>query len=73
MPMKCDVHPWMRSFVGVVPHPYFAVTSAKGEYSLANVPPGDYVLEAWHEVYGKQTAKVTLGAKGQAEAGFTFR
>lgn len=45
---KCDVHPWMFSYVGVVPHPYFAVTNEKGEFKIPNVPPGEYVIEAVH-------------------------
>jgi plastocyanin len=71
--MKCDVHPWMTAYIGVVPHPYFAVTGAKGEFTLEKVPPGDYVIEAWHEVFGTQQAKVTLGAKGDVKANFVFK
>lgn len=71
--MKCDVHPWMTAYIGVVPHPYFAVTGANGEFSLENVPPGDYVIEAWHEVLGTQTAKVTVTPKGEAKTDFTFK
>jgi plastocyanin len=59
---KCDVHPWMRAYVGIVDHPFFAVTGADGAFSFAGVPPGDYVVEAWHEVYGSQTHRVTLAA-----------
>jgi uncharacterized membrane protein/plastocyanin len=70
--MKCDVHPWMNSFIGVVPHPFFVVTGPKGEHTFEKVPPGDYVVEAWHEVHGKLTRKVTLAPKGTAEADFTF-
>ena len=70
---KCDVHPWMSGFVGVVKHPFFAVSGANGEVSLTNVPRGDYVLEAWHEIYGRQIAKVTVTPKGTAQAEFTFK
>ena len=48
------------AFVGVVPHPFFAVSSAAGEFSLVNVPEGDYEIEAWHEVFGRQTEKVKV-------------
>ena len=71
--MKCDVNPWMRSFIGVVPHPYYAVTGSNGEFTFDHVPPGAYTIEAWHEVYGRQTQKVTLGAKGAIAADFTFK
>lgn len=70
---ECSLHPWMRAFVCVVDDPWFAVTGADGSFALAGVPPGDYVLEAWHEKYGKRTAKVTLEAGGNPTANFTFK
>jgi len=63
--VKCDVHPWMSSYIGVFPHPYAAVTNEKGEFKLENVPPGTYTLKVWQEKYhpaGKeQTIEVKLG------------
>lgn len=67
---KCDVHPWMRAYIGVVEHPYFAVTGADGAFELNNVPPGDYTLEIWHEEYGRQTKQVTVTEKATAEVSF---
>ena len=72
VPFKCDVHGWMNAFIGVVAHPYFAVTDADGKFSLKNVPPGTYTIEAWHEKGGVQTAMVTLGAKETKTADFTY-
>lgn len=72
IPVQCDVHSWMRAYIGVVDHPYFAVTGEDGSFSLENLPPGDYVVEAWHEVYGAQTTNVTVPPDGTAEAGFSF-
>ncbi|MEM9490021.1 MAG: carboxypeptidase regulatory-like domain-containing protein, partial [Myxococcota bacterium] len=69
---RCDVHPWMRSYIGVVPHPWFAISAEDGSFALTGVPPGEYVVEAWHEVYGTQTATVTVTARGEAEQSFTF-
>ena len=46
--IKCDVHPWMLSWVTVVDNPYFAVTGADGSFKIANVPPGKYTIEATH-------------------------
>jgi plastocyanin len=57
----CDVHPWMRAYVGVVRHPFFAVTGADGTFSLAGLPAGTYVVEAWHEVAGHVEQTVTIG------------
>ena len=70
---KCDVHPWMASFVGVVAHPFFAVSSDTGEFTLQNVPEGEYEIEAWHEAYGRQTSKVKVEARKTMTTAFTFR
>ncbi len=70
---KCDVHPWMASFVGVVAHPFFAVSSEAGEFTLQNVPEGDYEIEAWHEAYGRQTSKVKVEPRKTVTTAFTFR
>ncbi len=48
---KCDVHPWMASWVGVVAHPFFAVSDNAGKFDIKGLPPGTYTLEAWHEKY----------------------
>jgi plastocyanin len=72
IPVKCDVHPWMAAFIGVLPHPYFAVTDAEGGFSIDHLPPGDYVLEAWSEGLGTQTINVTVAPNETAEASFTF-
>jgi len=46
--VKCDVHPWMFAYVGVLDHPFFAVTDKDGHFKIANVPPGTYTLTAYH-------------------------
>ncbi len=68
---KCDVHPWMNAYAGVLTHPFYAVTGDDGSFKIANLPAGEYVIEAWHEKYGTQTAKVTV-ADAAATADFTF-
>jgi plastocyanin len=73
MPFKCDVHGWMHAFVGVVEHPYFAVTHDGGKFELKNLPPGTYTVEAWHEKLGTQTQSVTLGEKDSKSVTFTFK
>jgi hypothetical protein len=65
--LKCDVHPWMHAYIGVVDHPWFAVTGADGAFSLGGVPPGDYEFEVWHEVFGRRTGKATVAAGATAE------
>jgi hypothetical protein len=73
IPVKCDVHPWMKSYVGVQNHPYAAVTGDDGAFSLANLPPGEYEIEAWHEIFGTATQKVTVGPKESKAVGFAFK
>ncbi len=70
--LRCDVHSWMTAFVGVVPHPYFAVSNPSGTFEIDNVPPGTYQIQAWHERYGpiKQTVRVRAGAT--AVVNFTY-
>ena len=72
IPVRCDVHPWMSAFIGVVPHPYFTITDAEGNFSIDRLPPGDYVLEAWSEGLGTETINVTVAPNETAEASFTF-
>ena len=73
VPFKCDVHGWMNAYVGVMSHPYFAVTDKDGKFDLPNLPPGTYTIEAWHEKLGAQTASVTIGAKESKDVTFTFK
>jgi plastocyanin len=73
VPFKCDVHNWMHAYVGVMDHPYFAVTRDGGKFELANLPAGTYTVEAWHEKLGTQTQSVTLGEKETQDITFTFK
>ena len=73
VPVRCDVHGWMNGWVGVVDHPFFAVSGADGSFTIKGLPAGSYTLEAWHEVLGTQTQKVTVDAKGTGSATFSFK
>jgi plastocyanin len=73
VPFKCDVHNWMHAYVGVMDHPYFAVTHDGGKFELKNVPAGTYTIEVWHEKLGAQTQSVTLGEKESKDITFTFK
>lgn len=53
MEVTCDSHPWMHGFVQILDHPYGAVTNAKGEFAIKDIPAGTYTVEAWHEALGK--------------------
>jgi plastocyanin len=70
--VKCEVHSWMHAYIGVFSHPFFAVTGDDGSFDLKNLPAGTYTVEAWHEKYGTQTAKVTVDAAGKKTVDFKF-
>lgn len=72
IPVTCEVHGWMNAYIGVVDHPYFAVTGDGGTFTLEGLPPGTYTVEAWHEKYGTQTMQVTVAAQETGTAEFTF-
>ncbi len=73
IPVKCNIHSWMRAFIGVVEHPYFAVSGPDGTFQIRNVPPGDYVVEAWQETLGAQEQKISVASSGKVEINFTFK
>jgi len=73
VPFKCDVHKWMNAWVGVLPHPFYAVTGAGGSFELKGLPPGTYTVEAWHEKLGTQTQMVTIGATESKPITFMFK
>lgn len=73
VPFKCDVHGWMHAYVGVLDHPYFAVTHDGGRFELKNLPAGTYTVEAWHEKLGTLTQRVTIAPKESKEITFTFK
>ena len=69
---KCDFHGWMAAHVGVMSHPFFAVTDKAGAFSIKGLPPGTYTLEAWHEVFGTRTQQVTMAPGGQQTVALAF-
>ncbi|HLK65371.1 MAG TPA: hypothetical protein VKU19_18155 [Bryobacteraceae bacterium] len=73
IPVKCNIHSWMHAFIGVLDHPYFAVSGPDGAFAIPNLPPGDYVVEAWHEKLGVQQVRVSVAPSAKQEIGFTFK
>ena len=71
-PVTCSVHPWMRAYIGVSSHPFFAVTDSSGEFTISGVPPGNYSIEAIHEKYGSKEGRLTVTPKGTATIDFTY-
>ncbi len=72
VPITCGVHAWMRAYVSVLDHPFFAVTDEDGEFKIASLPPGNYVLEAVHEKFGRQERPFTVAAKARATVEFAY-
>lgn len=73
IPVRCNVHQWMRAYVGVVSSPFFAVTDDRGAFTLKGLPPGNYTVEAWQEKLGVQDQKVTLRPKEVKTIQFRFK
>lgn len=72
IPVKCNMHSWMLAHIGVLSHPFFAVSAADGSFTIKGLPPGEYELEAWHEKFGAKTLKVKVAEKSDAKADFSF-
>jgi len=72
-PVKCDVHPWMKAWIGVFAHPWFAVTDADGNFVIQGVPPGQYTLAAWQEVLPQQEQKIVVSEQNPTDVKFTFQ
>ncbi len=73
IPVKCNQHPWMRAYIGVMKSPFFAVTGSDGTFTIQGLPPGDYTIESWTATFGTQTQKVTVGPKESKTVDFTFK
>jgi plastocyanin len=71
--IKCDVHGWMKSYMAVMPHPFYAVSAMNGQFTIPNLPPGTYTLVAWHEKYGQQEQSITVGPKESKQVTFSFK
>lgn len=68
---KCDVHPWMFAYVNVVKHPFYAISDKDGNFTIKNVPKGNYTVEAYHRKAGKVEQKVAV-ADANASVNFAL-
>lgn len=73
VPVKCNVHPWMKGYIAVLKNPYFAVTDKEGHFNLKDLPPGTYTITAWQEKLGTSMQKITVGAGESKTLDFTFK
>jgi carboxypeptidase family protein len=71
--MQCGFHAYMESWGLAIDNPYYQVTGSDGTFSLSDVPPGEYILTAWHPGVGTVLEKkITVPAKGAVQADFLF-
>ena len=71
--VRCDVHPWMSSYVAVFDNPFFAATSEDGSFELKAIPAGTYMLVAWHELYGELRRSITIADNESITADFEYK
>ncbi len=80
--LKCDVHQWMASYCGVLPHPFFSVSksheedggdaSKRGTFEIKNLPSGEYEVATWHATFGELSEKVTIADGETKEITFKY-
>jgi plastocyanin len=73
IPVKCNIHSWMRAYIGVVANPYFAVSKDDGTFTIPNLPPGTYTIAVWQEKLGTQERQVTVAPHANTLANLTFK
>jgi plastocyanin len=73
IPVKCNIHSWMHAFIGVLDHPYFAVSQEDGTFEIKNLPPGTYTIAVWTQTLGTQERQLAVAPHSKADANFTFK
>lgn len=72
IPLRCNVHPWMQSYLSIVPNPFSAVTNEDGTYTIKGLPPGTYTLTAVHEKLGAKSVTIHVAANDTAHQSFSY-
>lgn len=72
IPIRCNIHPWMKASLAVLNNPFYAVTGPKGKFTLKGLPPGHYKIKVWTAAFGTRLRSITLRAGQTATANFTF-
>lgn len=73
IPVKCNIHSWMRAYIGVLDHPYFSVSKEDGTFRIDKLPPGTYTLAIWQEKLGTQEQQIKVEPNGHAVVDFIFK
>ena len=72
IPVKCNIHHWMRAYLAVMGTEHFAVTGEDGSFTLPDLPPGKYTVTTWHETYGTRNQEITVLAGQQMALDFVY-
>jgi hypothetical protein len=72
IPFKSNQHPWMKAWVGVFSHPFFAVSDSRGTFTIEGLPPGNYTIGVWHEEFGEKTFDVTINPSSRPTLDVSF-
>lgn len=73
IPVKCNIHSWMHTFIGAVDNPYFAVSGEDGSFTLPKLPPGTYTLAVWQEKLGTQKKQIEVTEGHDSVASITYK
>ena len=73
IPVKCNIHPWMKGTLAVMKNSHYAITAGDGEFKLPNLSPGSYTITAWHESYGEQSQEVIVTVGESKSLNFVFK
>jgi hypothetical protein len=71
--VNCDTHAWMRGYIYVFDHPFFALTNELGAFSIPNIAGGKYILKAWHEDAGTLVKEILVPEEGELKVNFAFK
>ena len=71
--VRCNTHGWMRGYIHVLDHPFFAVSDERGGFAIRNIPAGSYTLKAWHESAGVQSKEIVLNGRDDLRVNFEFK
>ena len=72
IPVKCNQHPWEKAYIAALSHPFSAVTDRDGSFTIKGLPPGQYEIAAWHEVFGTQKTMITVRENKVRKQNFSF-
>ena len=73
IPLKCDLHGWMKAWIIVADHPYHAISDQEGSFQISGIPPGTYTVQFWHETLGLLSQEVTVETGADTGVNVAFK